>query len=187
MEDPARIQALLKLGELFAELRTRHGVGKDYFLMKAALGRCRQVKKLISQQSCLMEIELPIESLKDAVMLFDSERVLVTLSELEGPDGILEATEPSKPDKPIRRHWSNLTPAAQAGILCRDPTFWRHLSDLTQVALGSEEECVGTLGHYLGIESRSELNSGRPKEAWRDLMGQFEAQDRYGDMPETQC
>jgi hypothetical protein len=46
-----------------------------------------------------------------------------------------------------------------AGILCRDPEFWRWLNDREMLMEKNEKACTEWLVSYLGIESRKELKT----------------------------
>jgi len=44
-----------------------------------------------------------------------------------------------------------------AGIMCRDPKFWKYLQDDNQILTATEKEATEWLREYLGIQSRAEL------------------------------
>jgi len=46
-----------------------------------------------------------------------------------------------------------------AGILCRDPEFWRWLNDREMLMEKNEKACTEWLTSYLSIESRKELKT----------------------------
>ena len=46
-----------------------------------------------------------------------------------------------------------------AGILCRDPEFWRWLNDREMLMEKNEKACTEWLVSYLGVESRKELKT----------------------------
>jgi len=46
-----------------------------------------------------------------------------------------------------------------AGILCRDPEFWKWLNDREMLMEKNEKACAEWLTSYLGIESRKELKT----------------------------
>ncbi len=46
-----------------------------------------------------------------------------------------------------------------AGILCRDPDFWRWLNDREMLMEKNEKACTEWLTSYLSIESRKELKT----------------------------
>ena len=46
-----------------------------------------------------------------------------------------------------------------AGMLCRDPEFWRWLNDREMLMEKNEKACTEWLTSYLGIESRKELKT----------------------------
>jgi hypothetical protein len=49
-----------------------------------------------------------------------------------------------------------------AGLLCRDPKFWKYLYDDGQIFEEEEEMATDWLRHYLNITSRSELKTNEP-------------------------
>jgi hypothetical protein len=46
-----------------------------------------------------------------------------------------------------------------AGLLCRDPKFWKFLFDDSQIFEEDEESCTEWLRDYLAVQSRSELKT----------------------------
>jgi hypothetical protein len=46
-----------------------------------------------------------------------------------------------------------------AGLLCRDPDFWRYLYSDTQIMQENEKEATQWLRDYLNVQSRSELKT----------------------------
>lgn len=46
-----------------------------------------------------------------------------------------------------------------AGLLCRDPKFWKYLFDDSQIFEEDEESCTEWLRDYLNVQSRSELKT----------------------------
>ena len=46
-----------------------------------------------------------------------------------------------------------------AGLLCRDPDFWRYLYSNTQIMQENEKEATQWLRDYLNVQSRSELKT----------------------------
>lgn len=46
-----------------------------------------------------------------------------------------------------------------AGMLCRDPEFWKWLNDREMLMEKNEKACAEWLTSYLGIESRKELKT----------------------------
>jgi len=46
-----------------------------------------------------------------------------------------------------------------AGLLCRDPDFWRYLYSDTQIMQETEKEATQWLRDYLNVQSRSELKT----------------------------
>lgn len=48
-----------------------------------------------------------------------------------------------------------------AGILCRDPKFWKYLFDENQIFEEEEELCTDWLRNYLNVKSRTELKTNK--------------------------
>lgn len=61
-----------------------------------------------------------------------------------------------------------------AGLLCRDPKFWRYLYDDGQIFEEEEEMATDWLRNYLDIQSRSELKTNEPARIlFNKLMKEF--------------
>jgi hypothetical protein len=48
-----------------------------------------------------------------------------------------------------------------AGLLCRDPKFWKYLFDEAQIFEEDEESCTEWLRTYMNVGSRSELKTNQ--------------------------
>jgi hypothetical protein len=48
-----------------------------------------------------------------------------------------------------------------AGLLCRDPKFWKFLFDKAQIFEEDEESCLEWMRSYLNVTSRSELKTNQ--------------------------
>lgn len=48
-----------------------------------------------------------------------------------------------------------------AGILCRDPKFWKYLFDENHIFEEEEELCTEWLRNYLNVKSRTELKTNK--------------------------
>ena len=63
-----------------------------------------------------------------------------------------------------------------AGILCRDPEFWKWLNDREMLMEKNEKACAEWLTSYLGIESRKELKTDtEARNLFNQLKRSFEA------------
>lgn len=89
--------------------------------------------------------EIPEELLRDYV----GARYQVVMVRLNGSEQPMNRQEEFEGDKSIRI----------AGLLCRDPKFWKFLFDDSQIFEEDEESCTDWLRDYLNVQSRSELKT----------------------------
>ena len=89
--------------------------------------------------------EIPEELLRDYV----GARYQVVMVRLNGSEQPMDRQEEFEGDRAIRI----------AGLLCRDPKFWKFLFDDSQIFEEDEESCTDWLRDYLGVQSRSELKT----------------------------
>ena len=89
--------------------------------------------------------EIPEELLRDYV----GARYQVVMVRLNGSEQPMDRQTEFEADKSIRI----------AGLLCRDPKFWKFLFDDSQIFEEDEETCTNWLRNYLGVQSRSELKT----------------------------
>ena len=89
--------------------------------------------------------EIPEELLRDYV----GARYQVVMVRLNGSEQPMDRKEEFEGDRSIRI----------AGLLCRDPKFWKFLFDDSQIFEEDEETCTNWLRDYLGVQSRSELKT----------------------------
>lgn len=88
--------------------------------------------------------EIPEELLRDYV----GARYQVVMVRLNGNEEPMNRQE-FDGDKFIR----------VAGLLCRDPMFWKYLYQDDQIFEEDEESCTEWLRNYLGVKSRTELKT----------------------------
>ena len=78
-----------------------------------------------------------------------------------------------------RDKWRDLGPAKQAGIRCKEPTFWAFLTEeLHFGSITSEDAAASLVRDMLGVASRSDL--GKPaftdaRTRWYDLDFKYQA------------
>lgn len=86
----------------------------------------------------------------------------------------------SSPDTPTggakRMDWRDMQPAAQAGIRCADPVFWKFLDEEHSLQPADAEEAAYCVRHFCGVKSRSELGTNhKARVLWKQLDDQFSA------------
>jgi hypothetical protein len=57
-----------------------------------------------------------------------------------------------------------------AGLLCREPLFWKYLYADTQIMQENEKEATDWLRDYLGVKSRSELKTNQEAQQLLDKL-----------------
>ena len=88
--------------------------------------------------------DVPMELLRD----FVGARYGVAMVRMDGNEQPMDRQEQDG-DKSIRI----------AGMLCRDPDFWKYLYADSQIMFENEKESTEWLRDYLNIQSRSELKT----------------------------
>lgn len=88
--------------------------------------------------------DVPMDLLRD----FVGARYGVAMVRIDGNEQPMNREEHDG-DKSIR----------MAGLLCRDPDFWRYLYSDTQIMQENEKEATQWLRDYLNVQSRSELKT----------------------------
>jgi hypothetical protein len=89
--------------------------------------------------------DIPEELLRDYV----GARYQVVMVRLDSNEAPMDRQAEFDGDKAIR----------VAGLLCRDPKFWKFLFEDSQIWEEDEESCTSWLRDYLTVESRSELKT----------------------------
>ena len=92
-------------------------------------------------------------------------------------------------DPTPRRHdrekmdWRDMQPAAQAGIRCGEPIFWKFLEERQRVSVGPEN-AASIVRFISGVKSRSELGtSHKARVLWHQLDTEYQAwlaKERFG-------
>jgi hypothetical protein len=89
--------------------------------------------------------DIPEDLLRD----FVGARYQVVMVRIGGDESPMDRQAEFEGDKSIRI----------AGLLCRDPKFWKFLFDDSQIFEEDEESCTEWLRDYLAVQSRSELKT----------------------------
>ena len=89
--------------------------------------------------------DIPEDLLRD----FVGARYQVVMVRIGGDESPMDRQAEFEGDKSIR----------MAGLLCRDPKFWKFLFDDSQIFEEDEESCTDWLRDYLAVQSRSELKT----------------------------
>ena len=89
--------------------------------------------------------DVPVELLRD----FVGSRYQVVMVRMDGSEQPMNREEEFGADRSIRI----------AGMLCRDPQFWKYLYEDTQIMQANENEATDWLRDYLNIQSRAELKT----------------------------
>lgn len=144
--------------------------------MKAAYGQVRQVKKLLSTNEAIIEVQITQEAYKDAVQLLDGQLVLVTIApgDIKGEFRVLDGKEKPPPSK---RSFAELPPSQQAAIRGKNEPFRNWL----KIGI-TEDGCAVMVREYCGVKSRAELDTpGDAQDKWVRLNNQFWKETRYGE------
>jgi len=168
--------------------------------MKTIHGNVRQVRKLLSQGTAIIEVEVPVEHYKAVVQEIDGDDVILFNRENRGIDpapygldlamddpslaadlassssssqaGVREGGESTK--------FAELRPSNQAGILCRDEEFQTFMVNRGKLFKGrppNEEIARTALCTAMGISSRRELDDDTMpglRAMWGALLNDFE-------------
>ena len=97
-----------------------------------------------------------------------------------GEDEMPITPQPAEPDRhpagTKRMDWRELQPAAQAGIRCADPVFWKFLIEEYGHPTASSDEAASSVRGICKINSRSDLSvNHKARVIWHQLDGQFQA------------
>ena len=62
-----------------------------------------------------------------------------------------------------------------AGMLCREPTFWRYLENIgAAFEVHDEQQAADALKDFLGVKSRAELRDNKEaRETWQRMIADF--------------
>ena len=133
----------------------------QYEALKVAL---KQDKTGYVLTLCIHPDEIPNELLRD----FVGARYQVVMVRLNEEDQPME-----------RKNFEGSKAVRKAGILCRDPDFWDFLHDDLQIMDRTEKEATDWMRDYLGVNSRSELNTNaEARGLFEKLDARFEAWTR---------
>ena len=89
--------------------------------------------------------DIPMDLIKDYV----GARYQVVMVRMDGNEQPMNREDEFGADRSIRI----------AGLLCREPMFWRYLYNDTQIMQETEKEATDWLRDYLNVQSRSELKT----------------------------
>lgn len=84
----------------------------------------------------------------------------------------------SHPDRARREKmdWRDMQPAAQAGIRCNDPVFWRFLHEEHHLASQTKDYAENAVRNICGVTTRADLGTNhKARVIWKQLDDQFQA------------
>jgi hypothetical protein len=106
--------------------------------------------------------DIPEELLRDYV----GARYQVVMVRLDSNEAPMDRQAEFDGDKAIR----------VAGLLCRDPKFWKFLFEDSQIWEEDEESCTNWLRDYLVVESRTELKTNaEARNRLKQILKEFNA------------
>lgn len=83
---------------------------------------------------------------------------------------------PESPSAGGRRNWSDLQPAAQAGIRCGEPSFRAFLNESRAYAVSDATEAAEAVREICNVGSRVELGTNqKARVIWHQLDAEFQA------------
>ena len=98
----------------------------------------------------ILTLNIHPDDLDESIMRdFVGSRYQVVMVRMDGNEQPMNREEEFGNDRSIRI----------AGLLCRDPQFWKYLYDDTQIMQENEKEATDWLRDYLNINSRTELKT----------------------------
>ena len=121
-------------------------------------GTVGKVSTVPSRGVVVVTVEMPIEE-HELVARVASHGSWVAVARIQEP-----AKQETKEDEKKKKLWNELTPQAQAGILCNDPEFIEYLGakDAEEAALSVRERCK--------VASRAELSTNsRAAREWLQI------------------
>lgn len=142
---------------------TVQGLDMDERITRAAMGT-RFVAVLVE----VNDDELPVQRQKEVMP--NSE---LSARTTPGPDN----AKPLPAPKSARAmDWRELQPAAQAGIRCSDPVFWKFLQEEHALQSVSSDSCAEHVRALCGVSSRSELcTNHKARVLWHQIDVAFQA------------
>lgn len=100
--------------------------------------------------------DIPEDLLRD----FVGARYQVVMVRMDQHEQPMDREEEFSSDRSIRI----------AGLLCREPLFWKYLYADTQIMQENEKEATDWLRDYLGVKSRSELKTNQEAQQLLDKL-----------------
>jgi transposase len=100
--------------------------------------------------------DVPVELLRD----FVGSRYQVVMVRLDQNDQPLDRQEEYQGDRAVRI----------AGILCKDPKFWKYLYSEEQIFDEDMEDATEWVRNYLNVPSRSDLKTNREAQILLDRL-----------------
>lgn len=94
--------------------------------------------------------------------------------EVAQPPSPAKRTASGEASSRSRMDWRELQPAAQAGIRCADPVFWKFLEEQDGCETSNADEAANVVRFLCQVKSRSELSTDHRKRVlWHQLDSQF--------------
>lgn len=125
--------------------------------MKGLFGHIADIKKIRSRQCVAISIEIPVEHYAQAVALLDEKDVLVTLSDLKMPYGVVEGrSEPEEEPEPPRQKGGPLSKLA--AMMCQSSACRMWMAGEFAYHALDESEARDLMCSICNVESRAQLD-----------------------------
>lgn len=139
-------------------------------------GALVNLKNSPTHKSVIMQIEVPEEYGEAVVRAFGwptrVKPLAVAVARLEAA-----AEQPKAQDKPDHRRFNDLSPAEQAGIICKEEEFREFLRTTVPykaVNLGFDCTPEDMVRHICGVQSRADIKEGtEAARQWRIILERY--------------
>lgn len=139
-------------------------------------GALVNLKNSPTHKSVIMQIEVPEEYGEAVVRAFGwptrVKPLAVAVARLEGA-----GEQPKAQDKPDHRRFNDLSPAEQAGIICKEEEFREFLRTTVPykaVNLGFDCTPEDMVRHVCGVTSRADIKEGTESaRQWRIILDRY--------------
>jgi len=136
-----------------------------------------------SRKVIQLVLEVPIEQQAEIARICDhgawvAVARLTAPAQEAAPEARQSPTDPA--GEPHKKHWDEILPSQQSGILCADPKFWRFLNEKWALAIQSTADAATHVRQYLKLNSRADITPRSPAAMakWRELVVDYRLWER---------
>lgn len=166
---------------------------------RAITGSLVDVRNVNTHKCVRLIIDVPAEDALKVIKAFGWATMVnpvpVAVARLQEPKEVMQHTQVPRPEEHdktrprpspepsgganSKKHWDEILPSQQAGILCKEPKFWMFLMERSNRVITNMADAATWVRQHCEVNTRTDLRSSPAALAkWRELVVDYRLWER---------